>query len=244
MTKLVDLTYPIQGGMFKYPTDDELKVIQEREADGVNSGYVIFQMGNHHGTHIDSPAHKIAGGNKIDQYPLNKFVNEALVLNLTREDILKNREIRPEDIKRFLGSLGFDELEQYTGRFDREISGLIIYTGFSEELKKNKGLQGKSKNELEWKFPYIAKSTAEYIVEKMPRLNMLGIDSFSIDDFRCDDSHKVLLGNETLLLETLVNVKELIVAGHYRPVTLVSMPLVYGNADAAQTRAYAICNSQ
>lgn len=239
MRKLIDLTYPLHEGMFQYPADEEIKA-ETHEADSASSGYLEFQMSNHHGTHIDAPAHKIAGGKKIDEYPLSKFINRAVVFDLTKTGLLerKEREINPGDIASFIKSLNDDYFEGYLAS-ENDITGLLLYTGFSDELKQNEGLKGREKKDFEWRFPFISKETAEYIIELLPKLNILGIDSFSFDKFECDDSHNILLKKDILLLETIVNVNQLKEEIFSKFFTLFSIPLLYGNADAAQTRAYA-----
>lgn len=39
-------------------------------------------LGTHLGTHIDAPAHMIEGGKALDQYPIERFVGTAIVLDI------------------------------------------------------------------------------------------------------------------------------------------------------------------
>jgi len=70
-TVKVDLTYRLKPGMFKYPSNEELTV-RSTDASVDNQGICNRSAGadiallNHHGTHIDAPAHKIPGGKTID----------------------------------------------------------------------------------------------------------------------------------------------------------------------------------
>jgi kynurenine formamidase len=46
--------------------------------DGYNT--LRYEFGTHFGTHIDAPLHMIAGGKSLSDYPAEKFVGEAIVL--------------------------------------------------------------------------------------------------------------------------------------------------------------------
>ncbi len=39
-------------------------------------------LGTHLGTHIDAPAHMIEGGKTLDQYPVDRFIGTAIVLDI------------------------------------------------------------------------------------------------------------------------------------------------------------------
>jgi kynurenine formamidase len=54
-------------------------------ADVATDGYAMSQYTfiNHTGTHVDAPAHQIAGGASLDDIPLDRLVTDALTIDLT-----------------------------------------------------------------------------------------------------------------------------------------------------------------
>jgi arylformamidase len=105
----------------------------------------------------------------------------------------------------------------------KKVKAVIIETGFGEKI-----LQGK---EFE-KFSFLSKEAAEFLAKF--DLNIVGIDSFSIDKRKVSDAHKALLGKEILLLEVLVNLDKV-----PEEFFLASFPLKVKNSDGAPTRAVA-----
>ena len=255
---IVDLTYPISEGMFKYPSDDELemrikkaklerveKTLYEETGQGSGAGYVeekyisghiVLKMRNHHGTHIDAPSHKIQGGKNIDEYGIQKFVNNSCILvDLTSVDLLKrkDREISVDDIE------GVFDSEKHCG-----LESLIFYTGFCDELKKMDGkLKGDAKKDFEKGFPHFSFEAAMHVVEKNPDLEIIGIDSFSVDRSGSNSEvHRIFFKRDILPLENVVNLGELknrLNKSDKNTFRLFSVPLNYRGSDAAQVRAYA-----
>ncbi|PRI11733.1 cyclase family protein [Leucobacter massiliensis] len=79
---MIDLSQPIADGMMVYPGDPQVTM---REAlslavDGV--AVCELHLGSHSGTHVDAPAHTVAGGRTIDEIPLERLSGEARVLRL------------------------------------------------------------------------------------------------------------------------------------------------------------------
>ena len=268
--KIVDLTYGIHKGMLKYPSDPdaeieinpaktELITTEVQDGGGFGSGagvseqkYVSGNMSlrikNHHGTHIDAPAHKFPGGKTIDEYGIEKFVNKAVVIDLRDRGILsrEKRAITIEDLDRRFDS---DYLRT------EHIKAVLFYTGFCDEIAENEArfadLEANhanqnafnAKKEFEKQFPYFTPRAAAYVANAGSFLNIVGIDSFSVDPQGSNsENHRAFLSRNILLLETVVNLAELkkdSVKYWSSKFTLNCVPLIYKGADAAQTRAYA-----
>ncbi|MCX6748150.1 MAG: cyclase family protein [Candidatus Pacearchaeota archaeon] len=254
---MIDLSYGLEDGMFKYPSDPEAIIVQKlatsRELvpavvnnairnsyghDGAyqtffktryDSGFTRLDIRNHHGTHVDAPAHKIPGGKTIDQYPLEKFENLASLIVLKDTSLLRRptREIVLDDIKGMLHMHYFESL-----------GALVFYTGFCDEMKRNNGvLKGQAKTEFEKSFPYFSNDAIKYVIDKCPKLNILGIDSFSVDRQGSNSEvHRILFEKDILPLETLVNLGDIDQEIH--TFQLVCHTLKIKGGDAAPTRAY------
>lgn len=233
---MIDLTYPIRPGMFKYPGDPEIEIVETVEAGitaggKATSGYMVHRLKNHHGTHVDAPAHKIAGGKTIDEYSLEKFINRAILVDLTTTSLLdrEKREITEQDI---LSNLDF---KIYGG-----IGALLFYTGFCDRMSENEGrFTSDAKTSFERQFTYFTPGAAEHIAS-IPNLNIVGIDSFAVDPSGSNSEvHRIFFKRDILPLETVVNLAELRKKTGDREFTLNCVPLCCKGADAAQTRAYA-----
>nr|WP_256422336.1 cyclase family protein [Halobellus rarus] len=74
----VDLTHPITTGMQTYPGDPDVAV--HDHASHEDDGYRVsaVELGSHTGTHIDAPSHVIPDGKTLDEYPLDRFVFDAV----------------------------------------------------------------------------------------------------------------------------------------------------------------------
>ena len=105
--RVVDLTHPMTNGMpvMEGITPPTFRDLAEVAADGYAMSQYTFV--NHTGTHVDAPAHQIAGGATLDDIPLDRLVTEALTIDLTTHqpgpvglDVLGRflPEVRPNDI--------------------------------------------------------------------------------------------------------------------------------------------------
>ncbi len=236
MIMTIDLTYPIHAGMFKYPKDPEVEVEADQarvdENKKVLSGYASYRLRNHHGTHVDAPAHKIPNGNRIDAYTPEKFINNALIIDLSDLAARSGKGITFEDV---------DARIDLRRMHAEDITALLFYTGYCDLIEKYDGtLFGGKKQEFEKQFTYFTPEAAGYVASLAPFLNIAGIDSFSFDRSGSNsESHLAFLKNDILLLETIVNLKELVKVAKGSGFRLNCVPILYSHADAAQTRAYA-----
>lgn len=79
---LFDLSHPIHPGMPGYPGDPEVRFGPglELAVDGAN--VATLQLGTHTGTHLDAPAHVVAGGRTVDQLEPHLLHGAAYVAGL------------------------------------------------------------------------------------------------------------------------------------------------------------------
>lgn len=252
----IDLTYPIHKGMFIYPSNSEPKIVitpaQIQSEDDIiydesgftsgfgltsqkyKSGQTSLDIINHHGTHVDAPAHKIPGGKTIDSYPLKKFINKLGFVNLIKNDLMfrAKKEITLKDIE--------PDLAQLEGN---NLGALIFYTGFCDLMRASEGrYTGSDKINFEKCFPYFSEEAAKHIANNFRGLNIVGIDSFAVDPSGSNSEvHRTFFERDILPLETLVNLNNLDNYMKFHPnIELFCAPLKIKKADAAQTRAYAM----
>lgn len=77
-----DLSHPVRGGMTVYPGDP---AVSSEEAltlprDGV--AVTSWHLGSHAGTHVDAPAHTVAGGRTMAEVTLDELIGEALLVRV------------------------------------------------------------------------------------------------------------------------------------------------------------------
>lgn len=79
--RIFDLTRPVQPGMPVYPGDPPIHF--QPHAALETDGYRVTEvrLGTHAGTHLDAPAHFLAGGATADRLPLEKLVGTAWVVD-------------------------------------------------------------------------------------------------------------------------------------------------------------------
>jgi len=84
--KIIDLTQAMANGM---PVMAGIAPPEFRDvADVARDGYAMsrYTFINHTGTHVDAPAHQVAGGASLDDIPLDRLVTDALTIDLTGHD--------------------------------------------------------------------------------------------------------------------------------------------------------------
>src|SRR5579885_1783847 len=82
--RIYDVSVPVAPTLPTYEGDPptELALCQEM-ARGDLADVRALHMGVHTGTHVDAPAHFLAGGATIDQIDLDACVGAALVVDFT-----------------------------------------------------------------------------------------------------------------------------------------------------------------
>jgi len=79
--KIIDISRPLAEGMAVWPGDPPFeRTAVSRLADGDVSEVSRVSMGTHCGTHVDAPAHVLAGGGTVDALPLERLIGAAVVL--------------------------------------------------------------------------------------------------------------------------------------------------------------------
>lgn len=96
LTKAIDITVPMGAGLVLYPGDTPPVVRRLRSiSQGAPLTASEIAIGCHVGTHVDAPAHFIAGGLTVDQLALNHFYGPAVVV-----EFLSRERITAEEVSR------------------------------------------------------------------------------------------------------------------------------------------------
>ncbi|MGC2669441.1 MAG: cyclase family protein [Candidatus Nitrosopolaris sp.] len=208
-----DLTHLITQEMPVYPGDPmpEFKPIATIEKQKVNVTRIV--IGSHTGTHVDAQKHFIANGNSIDKEPLDKFMGEAVTLDISNINIGD-------------GITGSD-LENYS-KVVKHKDILLLYTGTSDKWTKDDSIRNN--------FTYLEPSAADWIVDH--KIKCVGIDTLSMEKYGFKEglTHKKLLSNGIGIIENLnSSLKKIISMRTF----LICMPLPLEGVDGTPARAVA-----
>jgi len=77
-----DLSHPLHSGMQVYPGDPGVDFAPALELERDGAAVTELHLGSHTGTHVDAPAHTVAGGRTMDRVSLDELVGEALVIRV------------------------------------------------------------------------------------------------------------------------------------------------------------------
>ena len=78
--KIIDITHELNSETKVYEGDPHVRLEQFFTVD--NYGYAVTKltMGSHSGTHIDAPAHVVAGGKTAREIPLSTLIGDAVLV--------------------------------------------------------------------------------------------------------------------------------------------------------------------
>ncbi len=209
--RVIDLSHPIAAGMPAYPGDPQVEV--RPLADPAARGYATLHVGltTHSGTHMDAPAHMIAGGAALDQLPLSRCLGPGLMLDVRHA---AGRALQPEDIAPALA-------DAPAGGF------LLLRTGWDEFWGYAEYFTG---------HPHLSAAAAAALARSP--LAGLGLDCPSPDaaDSVAWPAHKTLLAAGKTLVENLRGLHALPERGFL----FLALPLPLAGADGAPCRAAAL----
>jgi kynurenine formamidase len=216
-TNLIDLTQPLNEKMLVYPdtTPPTFEVTNTVVKDGYREHQI--SMLSHTGTHIDAPSHILQHGRSLDQFPVDKFIGCAMVI-----DCRGRNEISLEFLQSFEPKIA-------------EVDFVLFHTGWQDKWNTLGYFED---------CPIPAKEAARWLTTF--KLKGVGVDAFSLDKIDSAlavneenlPNHHILLGKEILLIENLTNLDKL-PDGVF---TFQSFPLRIENADGSPIRAVAIIN--
>ena len=208
--QIVDLTQPMTNGM---PVMDGIAPPRFRDlADVRTDGYAMseYSFVNHTGTHVDAPAHQIAGGATLDDIPLHRLVTEARTFDLRAHP---PGPVGVADLARHLGSVRGNDI-------------VLFSSGNAANWGTGAYWHG-------WCYPDAA--AAQALIDL--GVSGVGFDGPSADpvDSVSYDLHQVWLGNGKIIIENLASMARL--PARCR---IVVAPLKVQGANGGPARVYAL----
>ena len=221
----IDLTHTIHDEIQVFPGDPVPSISPGLTHEKDFCHVDLLKLGSHTGTHIDAPYHFLKDGQRIDEIPVERFVGEGVLIDVSAKS---DRElIEPDEVERYE-----DEITQ--GDF------VVFRTGRDRYF-------GTSKYYLH---PYLSAEGARLLVKM--GVSLVGIDALNIDPtyYGSSDSdpsakdlpdeekygypvHDILLSNNILIVENLCNLDKVKqVKGVYS-----FLPLKLKDSDGSPIRA-------
>ncbi len=223
--KVIDLSHTIHDEIQIYPGDPVPSIKRGLTHEKDYCHVDVVTLGSHTGTHIDAPFHFLKKGKKIDELPVQRFVGDGVLINVS---VKADRGlIEPEDVEPYE-----DEIAQ--GDF------VIFRTGRDKYF-------GTPRYYLH---PYLSVAGARRLLKM--GVSLVGVDALNVDPtyYQNTDSdqpardlpdeaqygypvHDILLGNDILIVENLCNLDKIkAVKGVYS-----FLPLKLKDSDGSPIRA-------
>jgi arylformamidase len=189
---IYDISLPISESLVVWPGDPPIRITQPAHLERGDVATISrLDMGAHTGTHVDAPAHFVAGGSGVDSLDLEVLVGPAWVVHALEADVLS-----AEVLERLVIPPGVERL--------------LFRTRNSEQWAR-------SAPEFSKDFVGITQDGARWLLDHGVRL--VGIDYLSVAPFHDTvPTHQLLLQAGVILVEGL-NLSE-VAPGVYRLVCL------------------------
>lgn len=174
--RIYDVSIPLSELTPTYPGDPGIEVKQWLSlASGDPANVSVIHFGAHTGTHVDAPAHFIAGAPRLDSLPLEILIGDATVVEI------------PDN----LPAITRDLVAEYRG------NPRILFKTRNSRLWKEES------TEFQRDYVYLAPDAARELLNK--KVQLVGIDYLSVEKFRSDDfeTHHLLLGSGVVIVEGL-----------------------------------------
>ncbi len=210
--RVIDLTHMITPDMPVYPGTEPPKFIPANsyEKDGFRE--TLLQMYTHTGTHIDPPAHLYADRTTLDQFPADRFIGKALVIDC-------------RDLKEG-GTITMDRLRRYGDKV-RQADFLLFNLGWDKRWGTDAYFGD---------YPCLDDEVLDYIIKgayKGIGFDVIGLDPIADEDL---PRHKKLFKERDIV--NIENLKDLELCGE-ELFRFSCFPLRLDHADGSPVRAIA-----
>ena len=190
MKEIIDISIPINSLAVKYPDDPDFELTQIRNVKYHQYNLHTLKTSLHLGTHIDTPYHFFNDGRCLNEYSIERFILNAIVLDMTGRKKIQHKDLLEIDMS---------HIDAILFKTDNSINELFKKT-YTDE------------------YCFFTEDAAIFLSELS--ISLVGIDYVSPDNPLSEDFfvHKTLLRKDILILEniSLTNVNE----GYYELICL------------------------
>lgn len=218
--KLIDLSHPFDPALYHKRPDQQaeldIRSVKTLEEHHINS--LKITIGNHVGTHIDSPLHLVEGGASIADLPLERFYGSAAILDIPKGP---NSGVSAADLEAAQPTVEPGDI-------------VIIATGWGDLISEPRYASH---------HPFLTEDGARWLVDYSPRL--VGMDVQSVDlphalrpPGFAYTSLRILLEHGVPTLHSVTNLGR--ISGMRLMVS--AFPIAFADADGAPARVVAQLN--
>jgi arylformamidase len=207
--RIYDVSVRLSETTPTYPGDPGIEISSWKSiANGDSANVSLLHMGAHSGTHVDAPAHFIAGAGRVESLSLESLIGEAQVV------------VVPDTITTI--DAGFAKAHCQPGR-----ERILFKT-------RNSNFWSGQNPVFHADFTHLDLSAAEYLIGQGAKL--VGIDYLSIEQFKSKthETHLALLSKGIVIVEGL-DLRE-VEAGIYDLICL-PLRIASGSGDGSPVRA-------
>lgn len=208
--RIWDISRPLFNGLAPWPGDTPFQFeLKWKMAEGATVNVGAVAMGVHNGTHADAPFHFGPDGKTIDRLPLDAYLGDAVVVDLTENFKMGQMpEIEIADLESSSAAL-------------RAAPRLLLKTGVWNDPKV-----------FPMSIPVLARNVPEWLGRQ--KIRLAGFDVPSVDpiDAKILANHYALTAAGIAIIESLD--LSAVEAGTYH---FSALPLRISGADAAPIRA-------
>jgi len=223
LTHVLSPTFPIWPSPINIPIKITNSATVEKDGFFANA----WQLFEHHGTHLDAPAHFAPGGLTADRLEASSLIVPAAVIDI-REKARQNADalVSVDDLKAW---------EKAHGRLPKQCA-VFLNSGWDARAGDAKAFLGQD-NSMTMHFPGFSKEAGEFLLNER-EVAGLAVDTLSLDFGASKDFavHKLWLGAGKWGLECVANLSKLPPAG---ATVFVGAPKVRG-ASGGPTRVLAV----
>jgi len=180
---IIDLTQTLKNGISIYPETENPSFDKISSVVDNGSAVTKISFNSHTGTHMDAPAHFVDQGKTLDQFHLEEFTGNGLVINCFQTE-----------------SITLDLLKPYAEQI-KNSSFVLFFTNWDKKWNTPQYVDP---------FPVLTLEAIEWLLQ-FP-IKGLGFDSFSADPIDSVDfpNHQLILGHGLLIIENLTHLDQLL----------------------------------
>lgn len=233
--EVVDLSHPYDETTIFWPTSERFRlevVAAGMTPDGYYYAANTFCTAEHGGTHLDAPVHFAEGRWTADQIPADRFVGEAVVVDVSEAaDANPDYQVTVEDLVAW---------ERTHGRIPPEAI-LLLRTGYSRywpDAERYLGTAERGEAAVSrLRFPGLHPDAARWIAAERP-VKAVGIDTASIDHGQSTlfEAHRALFDRNIPAFENLAALDRLPPRG----ALVVALPMKIRGGSGGPLRAIAL----
>jgi len=213
MTRLIDLSHPLEHDQLNFPSDPKLSIVTHNTVDAIGYNISKISLSSHQGTHLDAPFHFYTDGKTIDQMTLDQFYGPAKLVDLAPGSYLPAKT--PLTVEMF---------EAHAQAFEPN-SKVIYRTGWDRAFNTP---------EFFTDFPTLTLEASRWIADR--KIGLLGMDT-PTPSTQWLECHHILLEKKVqiVIVEGLTHLDQL-----PEQFTFIGFPMNLKGRDGSPIRAVAV----